>query len=86
MGIEFLRTTPEQKKEVRLFVDALRSAIESAELQVEPDGLDSSSDEKPATIHGSDDSLVHLFHQQAQVSVEVFLEQMQQNRQLQESH
>jgi len=86
MGIEFLRSTPEQKKEVRLFVDALRTALESAELQVEPDGLDSSQDEKPAAVPASDDSLVHLLHQQAQVSVEVFLEQMQQTRQFQESN
>jgi DNA-binding response OmpR family regulator len=86
MGIEFKRTTPEQKKEAHLLVDAIRAAIESAELQVHPDGLDSSHDEKPpAASANPDDALVHLFQDQAQVSIEVFLEQMQQSRQPQES-
>ena len=85
MGIEFQRSTPEQQQQVRQFVEALRAEGESRELQAEPDGLDSTLDESPAPASRPDDALVHLFQEHAQVSVEVFLEQMEQTRQPQEA-
>ncbi|MFY9674100.1 MAG: PilZ domain-containing protein [Terriglobales bacterium] len=85
MGIEFLRTTAEHKQHAHRLVESLRAARDSAQLQVEPDGLDPAPDDKPTTSKSTDDSLVHLLHEQAQVSVEVFLEQMEQTHEPQES-
>ncbi len=85
MGIEFLRSTPEQKQQVRQFIETLRTEGQSRELHAEPDGLDSTPDENPLPTSRADDALVHLFHEKGQVAVEVFLEQMEQTRQPQES-
>lgn len=85
MGIEFQRSTPEQQQQVRHFVETLRAEGKSRELHAEPDGLDSTPDEHPQATSHAEDALVHLFHEQGQVAVEVFLEQMEQTRQPQES-
>jgi CheY-like chemotaxis protein len=85
MGIEFQRSTPEQQQQVQQFIETLRAEGEARELHAEPDGLDSALDENSPPTCPSDDALVHLFHEQAQVSVEVFLLQMEQTRQPQES-
>jgi PilZ domain-containing protein len=88
MGVEFLLGTSDQQDKVRSVIETLRASGESPELQVEPDGLEDSSHEPrlagvPTT---ADDALVDLFRQQSQVSVDVFLQQMQQQRQMQESN
>ena len=86
MGVEFLLTTPEQQDEFRSMIDTLRSGGESPELHVEPEGLEPVPPEPTASPSHLDDSLVDLFRQQSNVPVEVFLEQMQQQRHAQESH
>jgi hypothetical protein len=86
MGVEFLLTTPEQQDQVRNLIETLRSSGESPELQVVPDGLEEGSGEKSArsvTQPALDDPLVDLFRHQSDLAVDVFLHQMQQQRQLQ---
>jgi CheY-like chemotaxis protein len=85
MGVEFVQTTPDQKKEAQQIVETLRNGIENLEVHVEPDGLEVGHEEKPRVAHApAEDALIHLFRQQARASVEVFLEKLQL-RQLQES-
>ena len=88
MGVEFVQATSEQQDHVRQLIETLRSGGESPELQVEPDGLEGASPDEASVSHPptkAGDSLVDLFRQQSQVSVEVFLKQMQVQRQLQQS-
>jgi hypothetical protein len=86
MGVEFLLTTPEQQDQVRNLIETLRSGGESPELQVMPDGLEDASAEKSPSTGSQprrDDPLVDLFRQRSDLSVDVFVQQMQQQRQLQ---
>lgn len=86
MGVEFLKTTSEQHDQVRRVIETLRASGEAPELLVEPEGLEPSPDDvtisPPVRL---DDALLELFLHHSEVSVEAFLEQMQQQRQLQAS-
>jgi DNA-binding response OmpR family regulator len=100
MGVEFLQTTTEQRDQVLRMITTLRAnGDRSPQLQVEPEGLETSwPDEGSSTfqasasqsfsteISGSDDALVDLFRHKFQVPVEAFLEQMREQRQSVESH
>jgi len=88
MGVEFVQTSSEHQEKVRRVIETLRSSGEAPEIQVEPDGLEDASHEEPrmgSSLSHGDDSLVDFFRQQPDASVEVFLQQMQQQRQPQES-
>jgi c-di-GMP-binding flagellar brake protein YcgR len=88
MGVEFLQATSEQQDRVRRMIETLRSYQDSApELQVAPDGLETSpaNAHTPAQASGNDDALVDLFRHKPQVPVEIFLQQMEQQRQALES-
>jgi DNA-binding NarL/FixJ family response regulator len=88
MGVEFLLTTPDQQDQVRNIIETLRAGGESPQLHVEPDGLEDVAHEQSeagSSSTSSDDALVDLFRQQSHVPVDVFLHQMQQQRQIQES-
>ena len=88
MGVEFVQATPGQQAQVGRIIETLRSNGESPAIHVEPDGLESASTDQASVSHPptrAGDSLVDLFRQQSQVSVEVFLKQMQQQRHLQQS-
>ncbi len=82
MGVEFLRSTADQRQQVSRLIEVLRANGESLDLFVEPNGLETASPEEPASAA---DALVNLFHQQAHLPVDAFLEQMQQHRQLLDS-
>jgi len=84
MGVEFLQSTADQRQQVARLIEVLRANPESLDLLVEPNGLEPSSDEQPAPAAAAD-ALVTLFHQQAHLPVDAFLEQMQQHRQLLDS-
>jgi c-di-GMP-binding flagellar brake protein YcgR len=95
MGVEFLRTTPEQHDQVHRMITTLRAnGDKSPEIQVEPDGLetplpDGSLAKSPASateVSGTDDTLVDLFRHKFKVPVETFLQQMREQRQAVESH
>jgi hypothetical protein len=89
MGVEFIQATPEQRDQVHQLVEHLRSNHERApELQVAPEGLDTSRDDSEAaeSAYTADDALVGLFRDKSQVPVEIFLQHMEQQRQALESH
>jgi len=95
MGVEFLQTTAEQRHQVLRMITTLRAnGDKSPQLQVEPDGLETSfSNESVDTfqssateVSGTEDTLVDLFRNQFQVPVETFLEQMREQRQSMDSH
>ena len=90
MGIEFVQTTTEQREQAHRVITTLRAnGDKSPELQVEPDGLETSWPgygvemfRSPATeFLGSEDALVDLFRQKFQSPVEAFLQQMREQRQ-----
>lgn len=83
MGVEFLEPTTEQQQHIRGLIETLRAGGESPEVHVEPDGLETTSPGAPAvSAQASADSLVSLFHKQAQLPVEAFVQRMQQHRQM----
>ncbi len=95
MGMEFLQSTAEQREQAQRMIKTLRAnADKSPELQVEPDGLETSSpddsvDAFPASaskVSGSGDALLDLFRRKFEVPVETFLQQMRERRQSIESH
>lgn len=86
MGVEFLQSTADQCQQVSRLIEVLRVNGESIDLFVEPNGLEPvSPEERPPSVAAADDALVNLFHQQAHLPVDAFLEQMQQHRQLLDS-
>jgi PilZ domain len=87
MGVEFIQASSEQREKAHRLIEALRCDQNKApELQVAPDGLESSSADRSATSETeTGDALVDLFRQKGQVPVEVFLQQMEQQRQAVES-
>jgi CheY-like chemotaxis protein len=93
MGVEFLQTTSEQRDQVLRLITTLRANPDkSPELQVEPDGLETpSSDDSEAVFKsgtegsGAKDALVELFRHKFQMPVDIFIEQMREQRQI-ESH
>jgi DNA-binding response OmpR family regulator len=95
MGMEFLQSTTEQREQAQRMIKILRaSADKSPELQVEPDGLETSSpddsvDAFPASankVPGTEDALVDLFRRKFEVPVETFLQQLRAQRVSMESH
>jgi hypothetical protein len=88
MGVEFLRATTEQRDQVLRMIKTLRAnGDQSPELQVEPEGLDTSSPDNSvvafqasATDSGTEDALLDLFRYQFQAPVEIFLHHMREQR------
>ena len=85
MGVEFLESTAGLQDQIRCLKDALRANGGATEIRVLPDGMALSDGllAGPPTAH-ADDALLDLFREQAQLPVEVFLQQMQ-DRHLPES-
>jgi predicted SPOUT superfamily RNA methylase MTH1 len=89
MGVEFMQATTEQRDRVLRMVTTLRAnRDQSPELQVEPDGLETSSPTDgvvalQASTSGSRtaDALLDLFRGQFQAPVETFLHQMREQHQ-----
>jgi DNA-binding response OmpR family regulator len=90
MGMEFLQSTSEQRNQAQRMITTLRShSNKSPELQVEPDGLETTSPDgsvaafqaSASKVSGSEDALVDLFRHKFEVPVESFLEQMREQRQ-----
>jgi hypothetical protein len=88
MGVEFLRTTNEQRDQAHRMVATLRViANKSPEIQVEPDGLVTASPDdslaafqSAATDPEIEDTLLDLFRYQFQAPVEIFLHYMREQR------
>jgi len=105
MGVEFLQTTTEQRDQVLRMITILRANRDtSPQLQVEPDGLEtslpghgvamfqSSAGQASTTrasateVPGNEDTLVDLFRHKFHVPVDIFLQQMREQRQSVEAH
>ena len=95
MGVEFLQTTTDQRDQVLRMITTLRAQRDkSPELQVEPDGLETSLPDdgvemfqsSVTEVPGNEDALVDLFRHKFQVPVETFLQEMREQRQAVESH
>jgi len=93
--MEFLQSTAEQREQAQRMIKILRaSADESPELQVEPDGLETSSPDdsvdafqaSATKASGTDDALVDLFRRKFEVPVETFMQQMREQHVPIESH
>ncbi len=90
MGVEFLQKTAEQRDQAQRLVTALSGKGDTPELQVEPEGLESSSpDDRSVAVGASktepEDALVELFRRKFEVPVETFMEQMRKTRKSVES-
>jgi len=94
MGVEFLQTTTDQRDQVLRMITTLRAHRDkSPELQVEPDGLETSLPDDGVAmfqssvteVPGNEDALVDLFRHKFQVPVETFLQEMREQRQSVES-
>src|SRR6202521_1048920 len=94
MGVEF-QATPEQRDHVHRVITTLcANGDKPPEIQVEPNGLETPAPDgslamSPAfagDVSGTDDTLVDLFPHQFQVPVEIFLQQMREQRHAVESH
>ena len=95
MGMEFLQSTAEQREQAQRMIKTLRASKDkSPDLQVEPDGLDTSSPDdsvdafraSATKVSGTEDALVDLFRRKFEVPVETFLQQMREQRVSIESH
>jgi len=95
MGMEFLKSTAEQREQAQRMIKTLRASKDkSPDLQVEPDGLETSSPDdsvdafqaSATKVSGTDDALVDLFRRKFEVPVETFLQQMREQRVSIESH
>jgi len=95
MGMEFLKSTAEQREQAQRMIKTLRASKDkSPDLQVEPDGLDTSSPDdsvdafraSATKVSGTEDALVDLFRRKFEVPVETFLQQMREQRVSIESH
>jgi c-di-GMP-binding flagellar brake protein YcgR len=89
MGVEFIQATSEQHDHVHQMIETLRAnGDKSPELQVVPDGLETSlpgqSSVEPQ-VPGTEDALLELFRHKSQAPVENFLEQMREQRHTMES-
>lgn len=81
MGVEFIQTTTQQHDQVHHLIETLRATGEkSPELLVEPEGLEAPSVDGSATSPATEDALLDLFRQKTQVSLDVFLERMREQR------
>jgi hypothetical protein len=87
MGVEFLQKTADQREQAQHLVATLRGLGDGPELQVEPEELEMSPDDRLAMAVASksessrsEDALVDLFRQKFQIPVDAFMEQMRETR------
>jgi c-di-GMP-binding flagellar brake protein YcgR len=89
MGVEFMQATSQQHNQVHQMIETLRAnGDKSPELQVVPDGLETSLPVEGSVepqVPGTEDALLELFRHKSQVPVENFLEQMREQRHTMES-
>lgn len=89
MGVEFMQATSQQHDQVHQMIETLRAnGDKSPELQVVPDGLETSLPGEGSVepqVPGTEDALLELFRHKSQVPIENFLEQMREQRQTLES-
>jgi hypothetical protein len=78
MGVEFLKPSSTHQGQVQQMIATLRSKPGTvAQLQVEPDGLETASGDQSVSSTETGDPLVDLFRSKPPVPIELFLQQMQ---------
>jgi hypothetical protein len=83
MGVEFTQQTQKQTQQVEAFIQALMNSGDVIpELQVQPEGLDSSEPQKDAEASAQArlDPLLDLFRAKANLSPEEFQVELQKQR------
>jgi hypothetical protein len=82
MGVVFIQKTPEQRREVESFIQALMNSNGATpELAVEADGLEIFGDDATLPAPSDvEDPLLHLFDTKADAPTEVFLEELRKQR------
>jgi hypothetical protein len=83
MGVQFTRTTVEQRNHVEKFIHTLMNAGDLLpELFVEPEGLETSHPDLPGAKLDNDveDPLLELFDNKASLSAELFLKELKKQR------
>jgi c-di-GMP-binding flagellar brake protein YcgR len=83
MGVEFTRTSNQQREHVEKFVRALRSSKEvQPELAVEPEGMSDAQPMRPEApaLDGIEDPLVNLFRRSSDFTAESFLSELREQR------
>jgi hypothetical protein len=79
MGVEFMQTTPEHRTLLEKFLSSLSENPDTApELMVEPEGLETEA--TPIASAQSEDPLLDLFRNQAQLDADSFLTELRKQR------
>ena len=81
MGVEFLQSTGQQRQQVEKFIHSLKNvASAQPELEVEPEGMEESSEPAPTAGGDDDDSLLELFRRGAELRAEDFHRELKKQR------
>lgn len=80
MGIEFVRRTPQQRKQVETFIQALVSGSSVPDLFVQPEGLESEENVAGVDLSLPVDPLTALFREKADLPLEEFQRELQKQR------
>jgi hypothetical protein len=83
MGVEFTRTTNQQRKQLEKFIHALRSNKGAQpQLTVEPEGMNDAEaiSSTASDLDASEDPLLELFHRKSDLTAEGFLSELRQQR------
>jgi CheY-like chemotaxis protein len=83
MGVEFTRTTNQQRKHLEEFIHALKSHKGAQpEMVVEPEGMNDGESISATTsaMDDVDDPLLELFHRRADLTAESFLNELRKQR------
>jgi CheY-like chemotaxis protein len=83
MGVEFTRTTNQQRKHLEEFIHALKNHKGAQpEMVVEPEGIDDAEPVGPTALAGDDvdDPLLELFQRNTELTAENFLSELRKQR------
>jgi c-di-GMP-binding flagellar brake protein YcgR len=83
MGVEFTRTTNQQRQHLEKFIHALKdNKGVPLELVVEPEGMSDAEpiSSKPPVLEDIEDPLLELFHRNADLTAEAFLTELRRQR------
>jgi CheY-like chemotaxis protein len=81
MGVEFTRTTNQQRKHLEKFIHALNdNKAGQLELLVEPEGMNDAEPISPNPPVLDDDPLLELFHRNADLTTEAFQSELRRQR------
>jgi CheY-like chemotaxis protein len=80
MGVEFIRSTPQESQQAKKLIDQLMSSRSLPKLYVEPQGMDAQPDLPDLDWRRAEDPLLDLFHSKAQLNSQSFLNELRRQR------